>query len=124
MIKAMLIAVALGASALLPAAAHAHGAAAKHGGVVQASGDLSFEAVAKDGALTIYVEDHGKPVSTADMSGRLTLLSGSEKSEAPLAPAGDNRLRAENVRVAPGTRAVAVLATPQKKTLTVRFVLK
>jgi hypothetical protein len=57
------------------------------------------------------------------MTGKLTVLSGSEKSEAELAVAGD-RLEAKGVKLAPGAKVVAALTTPAKKAITVRFTVK
>ncbi|WP_119156557.1 hypothetical protein [Caldimonas tepidiphila] len=115
----------LGAAALSFNAAHAHGdAKPRHGGVVQTAADLSFELVGGADGATIYVEDHGKPLDSAGMKGRLTVLNGAEKSEAELKPAGDNRLEARGVKLAKGSKAVVALSTPQQKTITVRFTVK
>ncbi len=115
-------ALALAAFVTSPALAHG-GAKPKHGGVVQTSSDLSFELVDHaDGAL-IYVEDHGKPLAPAGMTGKLTVLNGSEKSEGELVVAGD-KLQAKGVKLAPGAKAVAALTTANKKGITVRFTIK
>lgn len=45
--------------------AFAHVAKPKHGGVVQAANDLSFELVAKGDIATIYIEDHDNPFPAA-----------------------------------------------------------
>ena len=121
MIRKICVLVALGASALSFNTASAHTDKPKHGGVVQAASDLSFELVSKGDAATIYVEDHGKPFATAGMSGKLTVLNGTEKSEAELKPAGDNRLEAQGVKLVTGSKAVASLTTPKKKTVSVRL---
>jgi hypothetical protein len=106
-------------------AVHAHGEAkAKQGGVVTVAGDLVFELVVKPEGAVVYVEDHGKPFATAGMSGKLTVLKGTEKSEGELKAAGDNRLEASGVKLAKGARAVATVTTTDKKTLTVRFTVK
>src|SRR5688572_30087928 len=123
MMKKVLIGLALGAT-IIGSGALAHTDKAKHGGIVQAASDLSFELVPKGDVATIYVEDHGKPYATAGMSGKLTVLNGTEKSEAELRPAGDNRLEARGVKLGKGAKAVASLATAQKKTVTVRFAVK
>lgn len=122
--KKFLAVMVLGASALSFNAVLAHTDKPKHGGVVQAASDLSFELVPKGDAATIYVEDHGKPLPTAGMTGKLTVLNGTEKSEAELKPAGDNRLEAQGVKLAKGAKAVASVTTPKKKTMTVRFAVK
>jgi hypothetical protein len=124
MLKKFFVSLVLGTTLAVTGAALAHTAKPKHGGVVREAGDLSFELVAKGDAVTLYVDDHGKPLATEGMSGRLTVLSGKEKSEAELKPAGENRLEAKGVTVEKGARAVAVLTTAQKKALTVRFLVK
>jgi uncharacterized Zn-binding protein involved in type VI secretion len=103
----------------------AHGDKPKHGGVVQAASDLAFELVNQDGKATIYVEDHGKPVSTAGVTGKLTVLNGAEKSELPLEPAGDNTLATKGeAKLAKGAKAIAALTFADKKAVNVRFSMK
>lgn len=115
----------LGIPALTLDAAWAHGGVKpKHGGVVQAAGDLSFELTAGDNSVTIHVEDHGKPLDTAGMTGKLTVLNGSERTEAVLKPVGENRLEAEGVKVGTGTRAVATLNSRDGTAISVRFSIK
>ena len=94
MITKFLAAAVLACSALASAPALAHGGAApKHGGVVQAASDLSFELVAGEGAAMVYVEDHGKPTVPAGMSRKLTLLNGTEQSAAPPPALESRRIR-------------------------------
>jgi hypothetical protein len=122
--KNFLTAAVLGLSALGFNAALAHGGAKpKHGGVVQAASDLSFELVARDGGAVIYVEDHGKPVTPTGMKGKLTVLNGAEKSEAELSVAGD-KLEAKGIKLSPGAKVVAALVTSSAKAITVRFTVK
>lgn len=124
MMKSILTALVLALSALPMSAALAHGGgAAKHGGVVQTASDLSFELVAQPDGAAIYVEDHGKPMAPVGMSGKLTVLSGSDKSEAELVAAGD-RLEARGVKLAKGAKVVAALTTAGKRAITVRFTVK
>jgi hypothetical protein len=122
--KNILTALVLAAGALAITAAFAHGSPAKHGGVVQASSDLAFELVPQAEGATLYVEDHGKPLATQGMSGKLTVLNGLKKSEAELKPAGDNKLEASGVKLGAGATVVAVLTTAAKKAVTVRFKVK
>ena len=124
MVKKLFVAIAFGASALTINAALAHTDKPKHGGVVQAASELSFELVPKGDTATIYVEDHGKPFATGGMTGKLTVLNGTEKSEVELKPAGDNRLEAQGVKLTKGAKAVASITTPKKKTISVRFAVK
>jgi hypothetical protein len=118
-LAAMVMAVAASGSVL------AHGDKPKHGGVVQAASDLGFELANKDGKATIYVEDHGKPVSTVGATGKLTVLNGAEKSEVPLEPAGDNTLATKGeVKLGKGAKAIAALTFADKKAVNVRFSVK
>jgi hypothetical protein len=104
--------------------AFAHGVApARHGGVVQAAADLSFELVATAEGAAVYIDDHGKALPPAGFGGRLTVLHGGQSREAVLEVTGE-RLLARGLALAPGARAVAVLTTPRGQTLTLRFVLR
>ena len=117
-------AVALSLSALSFNAALAHGEnKPKHGGVVSAASDLHFELVATSTGAALYIDDHGKPVALTGMTGKLTVLNGTEKSEAALAVAGD-KLEAKGLKLVKGAKVVAALTTPAKKAITVRFTVK
>lgn len=124
MMKKLFTGVVLGLSAASFNAALAHGGAqARHGGVVAVASDLAFELVGTPSGAAVYVEDHGKPLVPTGMTGKLTVLNGAEKSEAPLAVAGD-KLEARGVKLAAGAKVVAALTTPAKKAITVRFTVK
>lgn len=124
MMKKLFSVVVLALSALSFNAAFAHGGVkAKHGGVVAMASDLGFELVGTPTGAAIYVEDHGKPMVPTGMIGKLTVLKGAEKSEAELAVVGD-KLEAKGVKLAAGAKVVAVLTTPAKKAITVRFTVK
>ena len=125
MSKKIFLAAIAAASTALAAPAWAHGPdAPKHGGIVQAASDLGFELAPTAEGVSLYIEDHGKPLSTQGASGKLTVLSGADKSEAEFTPAGGNRLDAKGVKLAPGAKAVAVVTLPSKKVVTVRFTTK
>jgi hypothetical protein len=124
MSKKFLTAALLGLATLGFNGAQAHGGGApKHGGVVQTSNDLSFELVGTPAGALIYVEDHGKPMAPAGLTGKLTVLNGAEKTEAELVPAGD-KLEAKGVKLVSGSKAVATMTTPAAKAITVRFTVK
>ena len=90
MTKTWVTMLTLGLAALSFTPAQADGVAkAKHGGVVQKANDITYELVAHADGAAIHIDDHGKPVSVAGASGKLTILSGANKSEAELKPAGD-----------------------------------
>ncbi|WP_409993962.1 hypothetical protein [Roseateles albus] len=119
------LALALGLSSLTLTNAMAHGSAKpQHGGVVQTANDVSFELVVlADGAL-IYLVDHDEPMSSAGISGKLTVLNGAAKTEAEIRPAGDNKLEAKGIKIGSGAKVVASLNNVEGKTVTVRFAIK
>jgi hypothetical protein len=123
--KKIVQALILGASLVTATAALAHGGdKPKHGGILQSASELSFELVPQSDGALLYVEDHGKPLATQGMSGKLTVLNGDQKAEADLKPSGDNRLEAKGVKLGSGAKAVAALTTAAKKVVTVRFTVK
>ncbi len=95
-----------------------------HGGVVAASKVMDYELVAKPTAIQLYLRDHGKAADASKASAKLTLLSGSEKQEVELKPAGDKLEATGSFKVGPGTKAVAVVTIAGKPAGTVRFALK
>ncbi len=122
--KKWMTAAVLSLAALGFNAALAHGGAKpKHGGVVQAASDLSFELVGTADGAAIYIEDHGKPMAPTGLKGKLTVLNGADKSEADLVAAGD-KLEAKGVKLANGAKVVAALVTSNAKAITVRFTVK
>ena len=103
----------------------AHGDAKPlHGGIVQMVNDLSFELVAQADGATIYVMDHDKPMATKGITGKLTVLQGSNKIEAEIKEAGDNALRIMGVKFGKGDKLVAALSNVGGKAMTVRFTIK
>lgn len=124
--KTLLTAAGLAFAATAFAAdGHSHDPKPMHGGIVTESSDIEFELLAKADSITVYVRDHGKPANTQGASGKLTVLSGAEKAEATLAPAGDNKLEAKgSFKVGPGTKFVATVNLQGKKPVNVRFALK
>ncbi len=104
-------------------AAGSHDHSPKFGGIVVEAKDMDYEIVAKPDLLQIYLSDHGKPAKVDGGKAKITLLNGSEKSEAQLLPAG-NKLEAKgSFKVAKGTKGIA-LVTVSGKTSTVRFEIK
>jgi hypothetical protein len=126
MLKRNLVtALVIAASTMVGQTALAHGGAKpQHGGVVQVANDIGFELVAEADGATLYLQDHGKPMASAGLAGKLTVLVGSQKVEAELKPAGDNKLRASGVRLSPGAKVVAVVNSASGKATTVRFTIK
>lgn len=120
--KKLLAYLTVAASIVASGNVSAHGDKPKHGGIVQTSSDLSFEMVNKENSTLIYVEDHGKKVSTAGAKGKMTLLAGKDKREFMLAPAGENTMVLKgDARLAKGAKAIASITLANGKTVNVRF---
>lgn len=107
----------------LPALVLAHGdVEPKHGGVVAVVKDIDYEFVAKPDSLTIYVEDHGKAVDTKAATAKVTMLTGGNKTEANLTPAGENKLEAKGkFDIKEDTKVISILTLKGKPATTVRF---
>lgn len=96
-----------------------------YGGVVAIVKDIQYELVAKPDSVTVFILDHGKKVGTKGATGKLTLLSGSEKTEVALASVGENSVGAKGVfKVAPGTKAVVMITLEGKPPASARFEIK
>lgn len=104
-------------------AAGKHDHSPQHGGVVAETKDYDIELVAKATAIQIYLRDHGQRVDLARASAKVTLLTGTDKQEVALKPAGDRLEAAGSFKVGPGTKAVAVV-TVGGKASTARFTIK
>lgn len=123
LIAAITLAVAGTAHAASEKHDHAHEHKPMHGGVVVEVKDMDYELVAKSTTIQLYVRDHGKPADVSKASAKVTLLTGTEKQEAELKPAGDKLEATGSFKVGPGTKAVAVV-TINGKPATARFTLK
>ena len=121
-IATLTLAALVAATPALAAGNHAHDPA--HGGIVAAAKEADYELVARADVLQLYVSDHGKARDLSKASARLTLLSGKEKHEAQLLPAGDKLEARGAFKVAPGTKVVAVVIDGGKTLGTARFTLK
>ena len=122
---AVTFALALASSARAVGDKH-HGAddhKPRHGGVVAPTKQMDFELVAKPTVIQLYLSDHGKTFDVSKASAKLTLLSGTDKQEVELKPAGGKLEATGNFKVGPGTKAVAVV-TSAGKPMTARFALK
>ena len=123
--KHLISAAGLAISCLSITPAQAHGDAKPlHGGILQVANDLSFELVAQADGATIYLMDHGKPMASKGITGKLTVLQGSNKMEADIKAAGDNTLRVMGVKLGKGDKLVAALSNVGGKSMTVRFTIK
>ncbi len=95
-----------------------------HGGVVAATKLMDYELVAKPAMIKLYLRDHGKPADASKASAKLTLLSGTEKQEVELKPAGDKLEATGAFKVGPGTKVVATVTIAGKPAGNARFTLK
>ena len=71
----------------------------------------------------MHLRDHGKPADVSKATAKVTMLSGTEKQEVELKPAGDKLEATGNFKVGAGTKAVAVVSVAGKAA-TVRFSIK
>lgn len=126
-LQALIATIALAAAGIAHAAGekhdHAHEHKPMHGGVVVEVKDTDYELVAKPAVIQLYLRDHGKATDVSKASARITLLTGTEKQEVELKPAGDKLEVTGSFKVGPGTKAVAVV-TVNGKPATARFTLK
>ncbi|WPB58010.1 hypothetical protein [Xylophilus sp. GOD-11R] len=124
--KRFVLLAALAAAVALPALAQKaeHHHHPRHGGVVVEGKEADFELVARPDALQLYLADHGKSIDLTEAAAKITLLSGSDKQEVVLRPAGD-KLEAQGAfKVGAGTKAVAVVTQGARTLGTARFTLK
>jgi hypothetical protein len=96
----------------------------RHGGIVTTANHVTYELVAKPDMLALHVSDHGKAVKVAGGTAKLTILNGSEKSEASLAAEGNALMAKGAFKVGSGAKVVAVVSLPNAPGRTVRFVVK
>ena len=102
---------------------HAHEHKPLHGGVVVEIKDIDYELVAKPTVIQLHLRDHGKPADVSKATAKVTLLSGTEKQEVELKPAGDKLEATGSFKVGAGTKAVAVVSVAGKAA-SVRFSIK
>jgi len=121
--QALLASIALALAGSAFAAGDKHDHKPLHGGVVVEVKDMDYELVAKPTVIQLHLRDHGKTADLTKATARLTLLTGTEKQEVELKPAGDKLEATGSFKVGPGTKAVAVV-TIAGKASTARFTLK
>jgi hypothetical protein len=112
--------------AVLPAfTALAHGLApaAAHGGVMaETSNDHWVELVVRDGQLVVYVTDpEFKPVPSAQLGGKATVLVGGKREEVTLAPSEANTVTGKLAAPVSGKITAVLALTIGGKPATVRF---
>ena len=123
LLASIAIALAIPAFAASEKHDHAHEHKPMHGGVVVEVKDMDYELVAKPTSIQLFLRDHGKAADVSKATAKVTLLTGTEKQEVELKPAGDKLEATGSFKVGPGTKAVAVV-TVAGKPATARFTLK
>lgn len=119
-----LLALVLTLSGAASASEKDHDTKPLHGGVVTQAKDIDYELVASAEKLKLYVRDHGKPVDVAGMTAKVTLLTGNDKQEIELKPAGATLEATGSFKVAAGTKVVASVSRTGKPVASVRYTLK
>jgi len=123
LLASIALALAVPASAAGEKHDHAHEHKPMHGGVVVEVKDMDYELVARPTTIQLFLRDHGKAADVSKATAKVTLLTGTEKQEVELKPAGDKLEATGSFKVGPGTKAVA-LVTVAGKPATARFTLK
>lgn len=107
----------LAAAALTTGYALAHGApVASHGGIVQAVGETWLELVVKGDQVELYLQDDGDDMPSAEVAGKITLVTAAGKKEFALKPAGGNKLEVKAPGAAKAGKVLALLTMADKKT--------
>lgn len=121
--QALLASITLAMAGSAFAAGDKHDHKPMHGGVVVEVKDMDYELVAKPTVIQLHLRDHGKAADLSKATAKLTLLTGTEKQEVELKPAGDKLEATGSFKVGPGTKAVAIVTVAGKPS-TARFTLK
>lgn len=125
--KTMFLAAALAFFAASSVAQDRHGHAhePRHGGVVSEYKGMEMELVARPDVVQLYLRAHkGGVLDVSRASAKVTLLTGTEKQEIELKPAGDRLEARGRFKVGKGTKAVAVVKGVGRGDATARFSLK
>jgi hypothetical protein len=125
--RLILVAVTLGfvSSSIAFAAGEHDDHKPRFGGLVVEGKAFDVELVAKADVITVYLSEHGKPMSAKGSKGKITLLSGSEKVDAELLATADGKLEAKGkFLAATGTKAVLTVTPENKAASMFRFTLK
>ncbi len=120
----ILAALALAVASPFAALAGKDDHTARHGGIFVEGKAVDLEVVATPQLVRVYVYDHGKPARIEGAKGKLTLLNGSQKTEAELNVAGDKLEAKGEFKVAKGTKGIALVTLPGKPAAVARFEVK
>lgn len=123
-VRSALLASLMATASVCAIAAGEHDHSPKFGGVVVETKAGDVEIVAKPDSIQIYITDHSKAVKLDGAKAKVTLLNGTEKSEAELVPIGD-RLQANGAfKVTKGTKGIVVVTLLGKPPVAARFDIK
>jgi hypothetical protein len=116
----------VGAGQAVAAGGHGHGHVHQpmHGGVVVEVKDMTYELVAKPALIQLHLRDHGKLADISKANAKLVMLTGTDKQEVELKPAGDKLEAAGAFKVAAGTKVVATVNIAGRAPVNVRFAVK
>ena len=124
LLRNLFLAACLAMAPVAVAFAHGPAPAPQHGGQVQEIKEHWVELVLRGDQILVYVSDsENKPLPSNKVSGKATILIGTEKADVVLAPAEGNSLAGKLPKAAEG-KATAVLAlTIDGKAGTARYAL-
>lgn len=123
-VRSALLASLMATASVCAIAAGEHDHSPKFGGVVVETKAGDMEIVAKPNSIQIHITDHGKAMKLDGAKAKVTLLNGTEKSEAELVHAGDKLEAKGAFKVGKGTKGIAVVTLVGKPPVTARFDVK
>ena len=123
-LRSALLATSIVFSAVSAMAAGEHSHKPRFGGMVVEAKAGDLEIVAKPDSIQIYITDHGKAMKLDGAKAKVTLLNGTEKSEANLVSIGDKLEAKGAFKVAKGTKGIALVTLAGKPPFTARFDIK
>ncbi len=101
-----------------------HDLTPKYGGIVAESREVTLELVILGDKANLYINDHGKVPNMKELKGKLTVLSGSVKTEYSFV-AADQFLTVTGItNLSKGSILVATITGCQGKILNARFAYK
>jgi hypothetical protein len=101
-----------------------HDLTPKHGGIVAESREVTLELVILGDKANLYINDHGKVPNMKELKGKLTVLSGSIKTDYSFV-AADQFLTVTGItNLSKGSILVTTITGYQGKTLNARFTFK
>ena len=118
--KSLWLALGVSLSLMSPLALSHGGQKPEHGGMVKVEHELAFELVREAQHVSLYVKDHGKPYATEKLRGSVLVLASSNKSEAKLEPAGDNKMTAA-ITIPDGAKVLLRVKEGDHHPITIRF---